>query len=342
MSDRRYAGTHTGSYSPSLPSYLIVKRSDGNVVAFVHFRFTRVGEAIYEPIGPLTTFVYDLHVLPSLRRKGVGKWLMSLLCMITKKCGLPLLTVDVKKGDRATELFLSSAVSGFEQYESKFDEYCKDYSAGAIARDLEKEDTFKLWSRPTVPFPKEEVAAVDTVASENVPPPVPVNVVAPPTPSNTPAKAAAKAPDSTQEDIFMGFEKSHAENLSALRADHEDAVAALCSKQKKERAALGENTPGAFGGGIDLSGLETALPDEESEEEDATEEVGEFTEEDEVLQSLIDAFTEKQGRAPMEDEIKLWVDTLREASEEAMVGKFGSAAAETPERPEGNPSVAME
>jgi hypothetical protein len=42
--------------------------------------------------------------------------------MITKKCGLPLLAVDVKKGDRATELFLENAVGGFEEYGRKHDE----------------------------------------------------------------------------------------------------------------------------------------------------------------------------------------------------------------------------
>jgi hypothetical protein len=44
-----------------------------------------------------------------------------------------------------------------------------------------------------------------------------------------------------------------------------------------------------------------------------------------VLQALIDGFAEKQGRQPTEEEVKMWVDTIREANEEAAVKGFGGA-----------------
>ncbi|GMH89332.1 hypothetical protein TL16_g11422 [Triparma laevis f. inornata] len=72
-----------------------IGRVDGEVVCFAHFRFTRAGEVYYNPVGPAAMHVYDIVVEESMRRKGVGKYLVSVLTMIVKKECLPVVTFPV-------------------------------------------------------------------------------------------------------------------------------------------------------------------------------------------------------------------------------------------------------
>ena len=72
---------------------------------------------------------------------------------------------------------------------------------------------------------------------------------------------------------------------------------------------------------IDLTSFSSTIDLSDDENEDnATDDGDEI---DEVLQSLVDEFTARNGREPEESEVKQWVDTLRAAGEEAAVAKFG-------------------
>ena len=53
-----------------------------NPIAFINFRFTTQGEYCNCRGGDPCLFVYDIHVAKEKQRKGLGKHLMMLVCLI--------------------------------------------------------------------------------------------------------------------------------------------------------------------------------------------------------------------------------------------------------------------
>ena len=66
--------------------FLIARNAeDDKVLGFVSFRFTRAGEAVYQPIGPACVHLLDFVVSQRFRKNGLGKYMMAITMMIAKK-----------------------------------------------------------------------------------------------------------------------------------------------------------------------------------------------------------------------------------------------------------------
>lgn len=119
-----------------------IGRVDGEVVCFAHFRFTRAGEVYYNPVGPAAMHVYDIVVEESMRRKGVGKYLVSVLTMIAKKECLPVVTFPVYED--GFEQFLNKVVKG-HMWSQADDNMFSDL--GGLMVDCVAEDDFRLYTK---------------------------------------------------------------------------------------------------------------------------------------------------------------------------------------------------
>ncbi|GMH67299.1 hypothetical protein TrST_g7397 [Triparma strigata] len=145
-----------------------IGRVDGEVVCFAHFRFTRAGEVFYNPVGPAAMHVYDIVVEESMRRKGVGKYLVSVLTMIAKKERLPVLTFPVYED--GFEKFLNKVVKG-QMWSQAVDDMFGDL--GGLMVDIAANDEgFSIYTKIVNPPFVPQVAPV--VAPVAVPTPAPV------------------------------------------------------------------------------------------------------------------------------------------------------------------------
>jgi predicted GNAT family acetyltransferase len=93
---------------------------DGKVLGFVSFRFTRAGEAVYQPIGPACVHMLDFVVSQRFRKNGLGKYMMAITMMIAKKADLPCVTIPVFSEE--WKAFLDKTVKGEEWTQAHDDE----------------------------------------------------------------------------------------------------------------------------------------------------------------------------------------------------------------------------
>ena len=68
-------------------------KAKGKLLGFAHFRFTLHGELADVMEGLPCLFVYDVHVVPEARRKGLGKHLMTMLELIGRRAGVSEMVV---------------------------------------------------------------------------------------------------------------------------------------------------------------------------------------------------------------------------------------------------------
>ena len=90
--------------------FLIARDEAGKVLGFVSFRFTRAGEAVYQPIGPACVHMLDFVVSQRFRKNGLGKYMMAITMMIAKKADLPCVTIPVFSEEWKS--FLDKTVKG--------------------------------------------------------------------------------------------------------------------------------------------------------------------------------------------------------------------------------------
>ncbi|GMI60219.1 hypothetical protein ScalyP_jg2501 [Parmales sp. scaly parma] len=257
-------------------SRFLVAYDDVTPIAFVNFRFTTQGEYCSVRGGEPCLFIYDIHVAPEHRRKGLGKHLMMLTCLIANQTNMNAVVVPVVNGNDEAKAFFLTKLSGFEV------DKMQDFPD--IAKELREDGSYKMLSKrrkvvadvsPVSPVKKEKVvvavespdsvaASVDSVVVEAPSPPPPPNVVAP-------------------TNLF-GFQQ------------------------------MTEALPS-------VEDMEAELEGEEGDELEP-----EMTEEDVILEGLMEEFEIRNGREATDEEVKLWVETIRSAS-----GGGGDAALEDPE-----------
>jgi len=92
----------------------------GELVGFVHFRFTVLGEVVDSMHGLPSLHVYDIHLPSHARRKGLGRHLLTILELVARRESMSLLSLPVYLGDRDTEAWLTagSRIKGFSRDES--------------------------------------------------------------------------------------------------------------------------------------------------------------------------------------------------------------------------------
>ena len=115
----------------------------GELIGFVHFRFTVLGEVIDSMAGLPCLHVYDIHLEQDLRRKGLGRHLMSVLELVARREKMALLSLSVQLGDSATEQWVLKGLRGFQE----------DHSLAEHGFDADMEVIFRRICSPFPPSP---------------------------------------------------------------------------------------------------------------------------------------------------------------------------------------------
>ena len=92
--------------------YLAAFDSEGSPVAFINFEFSLQGALVDEMAGVPSLLVQDLQTQKAVRRKGLGRHLLSLVQLIAKKRNLSTVAAKVFVGDKTAQAFMG-AVGGF-------------------------------------------------------------------------------------------------------------------------------------------------------------------------------------------------------------------------------------
>ena len=92
--------------------YLAAFDSEGAPVAFINFEFSLQGALVDEMAGVPSLLVQDLQTQKAVRRKGLGRHLLSLVQLIAKKRNLSTVAAKVFVGDKTAQAFMG-AVGGF-------------------------------------------------------------------------------------------------------------------------------------------------------------------------------------------------------------------------------------
>lgn len=95
--------------------FLVARDSTGTIVAFLHFRFTLHGEMADEMEGQCCLFVYDLHITPSLQRRGLGRHLMCMAELIARKANMFSMIMPIPRTELAdsARTFLTNKLRGW-------------------------------------------------------------------------------------------------------------------------------------------------------------------------------------------------------------------------------------
>lgn len=114
--------------------FLVAKdvNEEGQVAAFLHFRFTLQGELVDSEDGEAAIIVYDVQVASPYRGKGLGKHLMQTIELIADRYRIPFVMVPIIKGDPKTLAFFQSKLKGYQ----KFLEYGEDEHQIILCKDL--------------------------------------------------------------------------------------------------------------------------------------------------------------------------------------------------------------
>mmetsp|Transcript_42509 Transcript_42509/g.133887 ORF Transcript_42509/g.133887 Transcript_42509/m.133887 type:complete len:261 (-) Transcript_42509:137-919(-) len=84
-----------------------------NPVGFVHFRFTLQGEPVGVEAGEPALYVMDIQLEESVRRRGLGKHLMTVIENIARQQGMMHILFPVVKEDRRARSFVLEGLSGY-------------------------------------------------------------------------------------------------------------------------------------------------------------------------------------------------------------------------------------
>eukprot|EP01036_Dinobryon_divergens_P026790 gene26790-35477_t len=157
----------------------------GELVGFVHFRFTVLGEVIDSMVGQPCLHIYDIHLEDDIQRKGLGKHLLTVLELIGRREKMAMLSLAVQLNDDFTEKWVLKSLRGFEEdlslQEHGFDAemegfrvFSKTFPAQAVTRAVAAvtSDTTAVPSPPstesaekTVPLPPPESHANNIVTA---------------------------------------------------------------------------------------------------------------------------------------------------------------------------------
>ena len=84
------------------------ENDSGRIVGFVHFRFSVEGDVVDRMTGAPCMFVWDVHLDPSVQRKGLGKHIMTVLELISRREKMHMICIPVQLGDEITGAWVST------------------------------------------------------------------------------------------------------------------------------------------------------------------------------------------------------------------------------------------
>jgi N-alpha-acetyltransferase 40 len=88
--------------------FLLLKDvNSSEYVGYAHFRFTVQGEVVDQMVGDSCLHVVDLHIEADYQRKGLGKHLLLLMELISRRERLSRVSLPCYLGDTGFETFLS-------------------------------------------------------------------------------------------------------------------------------------------------------------------------------------------------------------------------------------------
>lgn len=93
-------------------------QTQGEPVAFAHFRFTVQGEVMDQMAGDPSLHIYDIHVEDHSQRKGLGKHLLLILELIARREKMKLLSLPVQLVDSDTKEWITHIGRGWAIDES--------------------------------------------------------------------------------------------------------------------------------------------------------------------------------------------------------------------------------
>ena len=85
----------------------------GRLVGFVHFRFSVLGDVVDQMVGTPSLFVWDLHLDEEIRRKGLGKHLMTILELVARREKMQHLSIPVQMFDEDTTAWIEHGMKGY-------------------------------------------------------------------------------------------------------------------------------------------------------------------------------------------------------------------------------------
>lgn len=226
--------------------------------------------------------VSDIHLDPSIRRKGLGRHLMTILELIARKENMAMIGIPIQSSDEETRLWLdkcrgyqpdsSLPLLGFESSEEGFDVYVKRFvNVKALT--------------PTSNVTKEtskSVGAVSTIKEATI---------------ETSLSSLSLNDDNVSQKVLSADDMS--DSATTISSN-------LTTPMKGE---LSNDIEGVSHDGIDhLS--ESILPEDEASI-DLT-----CIDENEIINQLKTMYIESNGKEPTNEELEQWLTTLREAKEE--------------------------
>jgi GNAT superfamily N-acetyltransferase len=84
----------------------------GDLVGFVHFRFTIQGEVMDQMCGDTSLHIWDFHLEEEFQRKGVGRHILTLLELIARREKIQMISIPIQLGDAETVEWIEKAGRG--------------------------------------------------------------------------------------------------------------------------------------------------------------------------------------------------------------------------------------
>ena len=91
---------------------LLQNDTTGELIGFVHFRFTVQGEIMDTMAGELSLHLWDIHILEEYQRKGLGKHILIILELIARQQKMAVLSVPIQFMDNRSISWITS-IRGF-------------------------------------------------------------------------------------------------------------------------------------------------------------------------------------------------------------------------------------
>ena len=79
----------------------------GELIAFVHFRFTVQGEVMDTMCGDTCLYVWDIHVDEAMQRKGLGRHLLTIVELIARREEMKYVSIPIQLNDDQTTQWLN-------------------------------------------------------------------------------------------------------------------------------------------------------------------------------------------------------------------------------------------
>ena len=133
----------------------------GELVGFVHFRFTVKGEVVDSMRGDTCIFLWDIHLTSSFQRKGLGKHILTMLELIAAQNGIRFVSVPIQNADEESLAWIKAAGRG----------YAEDLSLQQLFGFDSQEEGFQVFSKP-IHCSKKKNSQVQQVAAVSSPLPL--------------------------------------------------------------------------------------------------------------------------------------------------------------------------